>query len=491
MNTLLALDFGTQGAKVLLLGETGETRASVSSSYPFTRNEGGWMQQSPLDWRRALGKICRCLSDEDAEGFRTICGICVTGQMHGVVLLDDDGQPLDDAMVWCDTRCAEEARALENTWPDDLKTRLRNPLVTAYTAPKLLWIKHHQNELLQRAASVLFCKDYIRFLLTGEQGTDYSDASGSLLFDFERGGWSEEAMDRLGIVPSLLPEIFPSAQIAGHVTHMAAAEFGLVEGIPVAVGAGDLACGLLGSGLSDGSQALINLGTAGQVLTLTPGTTPPADGGYLFKFLDDTGGMMLFALPSAAYCLRWFLEKVAPDIGQPDQTGFERLSRWADACPAGARGLLFAPYLTGTGSPYFDDGARAAFLGLDAGHSRNEMARAVFEGVAFGIRDCMEYTEGVERPAEVFFSGGASKSKLWRQIVADVLGRTIGCLNVQEATSRGAGSLAAQAVGMRQAFSLPAIETQQPNQRNTQLYEDCYQRFRRIYPALKQVFKGL
>lgn len=483
---VLALDFGTQGLKGLLLDEAGDLAAMASHAYGFALNRGGQMEQSPSAWCEALSAVLTALRCQDQERFRRILAIGITGQMHGVVALDREGKPLGNVIVWCDTRAEREAVEMRDALPTALRERLENPFVSAYTAPKLLWMRAHQPEQFTKTHKILWCKDYMGYLLTGEMHTDPSDASGSLLYDFHSRDWCGEALAALEISRSLLPDILSPEAAGGRVSHAAAVAFGLPEGIPVAVGAGDLACSVLGSGVSGDDQILVNLGTAGQVLTLHPSRVSRDPGGYLFNYLSKDECMTLFAIPSAAYCLRWFLERVATDIvehGEID-AAFARLCDLAATCPPGADGLLFAPYLSGTGSPYFDARARGAFVGLTAGHGRETMARAIMEGVCFGIRDCLS---DAHRFAQVLFTGGGAKSALWGQILSDVLAREVICPDVLEAAGAGAGLLAARVIGMPKYARRVDARRICPDDGRSRIYQDQSRRFKRLYGLLSAI----
>ena len=248
MDTVLALDFGTQGVKALLVDAHGALLARRYAHYPFSMNRGGLMEQRPGDWVDAA--IATIASLRDCEGFQHIAAVGLSGHMHGVVPLDASGAPTYDCILWCDTRCGEQLGRVGARLSSQTLSSLQNPLATAYTMGKLVWLREHVPQAWDRTRRVLYCKDYIRFLLTGEQATDYSDASGSLLYDFAQNCWSLEACEAAGISPVLLPQILPSCVPAGRVTQEAARSFGLSAGIPVAVGSGDLAASLLGSGVS-------------------------------------------------------------------------------------------------------------------------------------------------------------------------------------------------------------------------------------------------
>lgn len=488
MDTVLALDFGTQGVKALLVDTHGALLARRYAHYPFSMNRGGLMEQRPGDWVDAA--IATIASLRDCEGFQHIAAVGLSGHMHGVVPLDASGAPTYDCILWCDTRCGEQLGRVGARLSSQTLSSLQNPLATAYTMGKLVWLREHVPQAWDRTRRVLYCKDYIRFLLTGEQATDYSDASGSLLYDFAQNCWSLEACEAAGISPVLLPQILSSCVPAGRVTQEAARSFGLPAGIPVAVGSGDLAASLLGSGVSGKGELLINLGTAGQVLAVSEGTRK-LHGGYRFKFLDDTMDMLLFSLPSAAYCVRWYVEQIEPSLARDAEAAgippFEQMHRLAARAPAGAGGLLFAPYLSGSGSPHFDDAVRGAWIGLDSAHTHEELCRSILEGVAYGVRQCVEES-GCH--GEITLSGGGAQSALWRRILADVLGRTLLCPKNGETTGIGAAIMAMRAVGIddAQVRSLARVGDRidaDPN--GTEKYGPLYQRFTRLYELLRQM----
>lgn len=494
METLLSLDFGTGGVKALLSSPGGRQLALRQEGYPFSRNQGGHMEQDPQDWWRAAVAACAALRQEFPGEYAGVCAIGLCAQMHGPVLLDGHGEPVGGCITWCDTRCAKEAAGLQKLLGEALFERLQNPASCAYTAPKLLWLLRHEPERMERAATVLFCKDYIRYRLTGELASDHTDASGSLLYDFETNAWSDEAIRALGLRPTLFPGLLPSFAAGGSLCRESAAALALPQGIPVAVGAGDLACSVLGSGLTQAGEALLNLGTAGQVLSLGAPGAGCAKGSYLFSFLSPGSRFSLCALPSAAYCLRWFLEQVGELPARSGEEAalspFARLDRYAAESEAGARGVLFAPYLNGTGSPYFDEGTRGAFLGLGSGHTRQDLCRALLEGVGYGVRDCFEALGGAGRIRTLCLSGGGARSGLWRQILADILGHDLLLPAGEQATAAGACRLAyLAACGQAPAPSGDGMGGERVAFRPAQhaRYEREYRRYRRAYPLLRQL----
>lgn len=494
MDTVLALDFGTQGAKGMLLDSRGGSLAIARAAYGFRMIGAGVMEQSPEDWWEACTKICMALRQSHPAEYGAVCAVGVCGQMHGAVLIDKDGNHIDNCIVWCDTRSTLEAKEIEALFGKALCERLINKPVSFYTAPKLLWIARHRPQALARARKILFCKDYIRYRISGKAATDHSDASGSLLYDFQKKRWSGEAIRALGLHEDLFAKICDSCVPVAAVNHSGAALLGLREGTPIAAGAGDLACSILGSGLSAGEQALVNLGTAGQVLALH-GECAPVQGGYTFEFLDDQISFSLHAIPSAAYCLRWFMENVTcmekETANSTGENPFALMDRLAQTSPPGAGGLLFAPYLNGTGSPYFDDRTRGAFVGLTAGHTKADMTRAILEGVCYGICDCLEAAGGVNRFKRIYFSGGGAGSALWRSIMADTLGREIFCPVCRETACVGAGLIAGTAAGMFPSYAGAAKtvgkgEAVVPDDlgQSRVTYASGYAQFQKLYAAL-------
>lgn len=503
MKTVLALDFGTQSAKAALMSESGAVCAKTSASYGFCVNRSGWLEQNPEAWWEALVSMTHRLQQSNPEAFSSIAAIGISAQMHGVVGLDADGNDVGNCIVWCDTRSTPQARQIE-TVSREQGLSLQNPATSAYTAPKLLWLKEREPEAYAKMRILLYCKDYLRFRLSGETATDVSDASGSLLYDFSSGCWDWELIRALGLRDSLFPDILQSSDCAGRVSQSASADTGLPEGTLIAAGAGDLVCSLIGNGIFRQGEILINLGTAGQIMTICEPDANPPIGVHRFQMADRSSSFMLCSLQSAAYCLRWFLENIGPipldADGNLPENPFALMDRLAEKRPPGSNGLLFLPYLNGTGNPHLDDDASACFIGLTAAHRKDDMIRAVMEGVCYGIDEALQsITEST--PSSIFFSGGGSYSPLWRQIMSDVLDRTLSCSKQAEASLTGAAMLALITAGIfpslpEAAQCLPKAEIQRPDakiakryQRLGNLYRLCYQQNKEILEQLSQFRK--
>lgn len=503
MKTVLAVDFGTQSAKAALVDETGHILATAKASYGFCVNHGGFLEQNPEDWWKALAAMSHDLQSAQSEAFSAICAVGISAQMHGVVGIDENGDPVGNCIVWCDTRSTLQAGQMEAV-SRERRIPLQNPATSAYTAPKLLWIKEHQPESYAKMRTLLYCKDYLRFRLTGKIATDVSDASGSLLYDFAAADWDWKLIRALDLRESLFPIILESSAPAGTVTKAASEATGIPPSAAVAAGAGDLVCSLLGNGILHQGDILINLGTAGQIMTVCNPDAHPPMGVHRFQMTDRSSSFMLCSLQSAAYCLRWFLENVCPippdEAGNPPPNPFAVMDKLAEKRPVGSNGLIFLPYLNGTGNPHLDDGASACFIGLTSAHTKDDMIRAVMEGVAYGVNDALQsITDGV--PSSVFFSGGGSYSPLWRQIMSDVLGSPIYCSKQAEASLMGAAILAMVASKVSPSLLeairlLPKPQIQRPTEENTsryqamqELYQSCYRQNKEILKKLHQLRK--
>ncbi len=503
MKTVLAVDFGTQSAKAAIVDETGQILAKTKASYGFCVNHGGFLEQNPEDWWKALVAMSHDLQNAQLEAFSAICAVGISAQMHGVVGIDENGAPVGNCIVWCDTRSTLQAEQME-TVSREQGIPLQNPATSAYTAPKLLWIKKHQPESYAKMRALLYCKDYLRFRLTGKISTDVSDASGSLLYDFSAGDWDWKLIRALDLRESLFPKIVESSALAGAITRSASELTGIPQSAVVAAGAGDLVCSLLCNGILHKGDILINLGTAGQIMTTCEPDAKPPLGVHRFQMTDRSSSFMLCSLQSAAYCLRWFLENVCPI--PPDEAGnlppnpFAIMDELAEKRPVGSNGLIFLPYLNGTGNPHLDDDASACFIGLTAAHTKDDMIRAVMEGVAYGVNDALQsITDGI--PSSVFFSGGGSYSPLWRQIMSDVLGSPLCCSKQAEASLMGAAMLAMTAAEVSPSLSeaaklLPKPQIQQPIEENRirylaiqALYQSCYRQNQEILRKLSQLRK--
>jgi len=501
MDTILGLDFGTQGAKGIIIKTNGEVSASAYRPYQYICNRQGWIEQNPEDWWKALKDICVRLRQKNAPAFDKISAIGLSGQMHGVILMGKGGSIARNAILWPDSRAGNECRMMELVLDEEDRKVLSNPVTSTYSAPKILWVREQETETWEETEKVLFTKDYIKYRLCGNICTDPSDASGTLLYNFMTDAWDERVLLKLGIKSSLLPDILKSAEICGRTNHEASAELGIKSGIPVVNGAGDLACGLLGSGIASENVVSIILGTAGQVMALNRSIQEEKTGKvYFFKHADSKHYFSLGALNSAGYCLRWLAEilggNAACSAKNEEINIFELLEKEAEKSPAGANGLVFLPYLLGTGSPYMNDMARGTFIGLGSYHARKDLIRSLMEGVIMGIKDSVGLMKAQNLFESVRFAGGGSKSPLWNRILADILGCRVTTLVVKDASPYGAALIAGIGAGLFRDFNAAASlvrlnNTVEPVADSVEKYEKLYAIYKDAYKSLEKIFADM
>jgi xylulokinase len=505
MRALLGLDLGTTGSKATLFAvDDGRILASNFSEYPLFHPHPGWAEQNPADWWQAtLIAIRACLQAGAQHGVvpQDICGLGLSGQMHGVVLLDQFSQVLRPCIIWSDQRSEAECRWItERVGQANLIKYVSNPALPGFSAPKLLWIRTHEPEIFARARLMLLPKDYIRYRLTGVAALEISDAAGTCLLNVEQGIWSQELLSLIELDPALLPPLIPSASVAGEITSEVAALTGLRAGTPVAGGGADNACGAVGNGVVQPGLALVSIGTSGVVLAHSAlpqvDTSNPVPRVHTFNHAVPSAWYLMGVTQSAGLSLRWLRD----NLGMPERalerwTGldaYDLLIREAANAPAGSAGLLFLPYLQGERTPHLDAYARGGWIGLSAIHDRRHLVRSVLEGVAFSLKDCFTIiSEQGLQIQQVRATGGGAKSPLWRQIIADVLGIDLITTNVQEGPAFGAALLAGVASGVyssiQQACDLTvrAAAYTAPDPERVAVYQRLYPTYRALYPALK------
>ena len=453
---LLGIDLGTSSVKALLSTETGRILGWGSAGYPILRPHPGWAEQRPGDWWRATVAAVRqalsCARDTSAP----IAAVGLSGQMHGTVLLDRAGQLLAPAVIWPDQRSHRQVQEITGRIGADRLIELTgSPVATGFQAATIHWVQQERPGLWQQVHTVLLPKDYLRYRLTGETHTDPSDGSGTLLLDVRRRDWSPEVLAALDIDAARLPPVHPSAAVAGHLSRQAAEALGLPAGVPVVTGAADTACGALGAGTVDGRTLLLTISTGGQIVLPAPEVEVDRAGrvhtfcGALAPGPDQAGWYQMAAILCAGMALRWLRDQVFCVPGRPDGAAYARMVAWAEPVPAGARGLLFLPYLAGERTPHMDPQARGLFLGLTVGHGRAELVRAVLEGVVLACYDAyLVLAELGARPERIVVAGGGARSRLWQQIVADVFGLPVQRLQVGQQSALGAVLLAGGGAGL-------------------------------------------
>lgn len=492
MRVMLGIDVSTTGSKALLIDESGKIITSATASYPLSTPHPLWSEQSPHDWWTG---VISCVRQVLSQSDITPSAIGLTGQMHGLVLLDGEGQVLRPAILWNDQRTGVEC--------DDIRQLLGkknlieitgNDALTGFTAPKIQWVRQHEPEVFARIKQILLPKDYIRFMLTGDFATDRAGAAGTLLLDIKTRDWSAEILKTLEIPAAWLPSTYEGTDITGQVSLEAARKTGLRTGTPVVAGGGDQAAQAVGVGAITPGIFALTLGTSGVVFAPTNKPIVESEGRmHAFCHAVPNRWHLMGVMLSAAGSMRWFRDTLAKGLSYE-----ELLAPAADVAP-GNEGLFFLPYLTGERTPYPDPLARGAFVGLTVRHTRAHLTRAVLEGVAFGLRDNLELlrTAGIDHPTQVRISGGGARSPLWLQIIADVLQTELVTVNTVEGAAYGAALLAGVGAGVwadvEKACSTSVHTTSRvaPINETSNRYQDLHNQYRQLYPALKPTFDSL
>jgi xylulokinase len=472
--SLVGIDVGTTGVKAIALSPDGDIQGRAERGYGLDTPRPGWAEQDPAAWWDATEAALAELE------VKSLAGIGLSGQMHGLVVLDKDLEVLRPAILWNDQRTAAECAQIEDRLGFERVVELTgNRALTGFTAPKLLWLRNHEPDIYERVAHVLLPKDYVRLRLTGELAGDVSDASGTLLFDVGERRWSKEILDALDMDPAWLPAVLESPEVSGRSS----------AGVPVAAGAGDQAAGAVGVGVDRAGTMSVALGTSGVVFAPLPGyRTDPLARLHVFCHALPEAWHAMGVMLSAGGSLRWLRDLLEPGAS------YDSLLAEAQRWEPGAEGLTFLPYLAGERTPHADPDARGSFSGLSLRHDRGALVRAVVEGVAFGLRDGLELLRSLGAGSDVArVSGGGSRSKLWLQIVASIMGISLELTAVEEGAAYGAALLGGVAGGAFSSVS-EAIDAcvsvrgvVEPDPSWIAPYDDAYRRFRALYPALKSV----
>ncbi len=486
----IGIDVSTTASKALVIDHQGNVVASHSAPHNLSTPRPLWSEQDPEEWWQATAASIRAVLQKVPAD--QVAAIGLTGQMHGLTLLDDQNKPLRPAILWNDQRSAQQcAEMTEMVGADRLHDLIGTVLLPGFTAPKIKWVRDNEPDVYARIKHILLPKDYVRFRLTGGYATDVADGSGMSLMDIRTRSWSDELLKIFDIPKVWLPDLCESPEITGSVTRQAAQETGLKEGIPVVGGAGDQPAQAIGSGILAQGQASLTVGTSGVAFAASRSYQPDPQG-RLHHFCHAVPGSWFYmgVMLSAAGSMRWLHDTMAPS------SSYDELSQAAAGVPAGSRGLLFLPYLSGERNPHPDPLARGAFVGLTLRHGLPEMVRAVMEGVAFGMRGNLELlgAQGV-RPESAVVSGGAANSAVWTQIIADTVGIPLYTVNSTEGAAFGAALLGAVGVGawpdLESACRTAIREVDRVMPKDTASYNRLYPIFQNVYPALKDSFHAL
>lgn len=486
MNSYIGIDLGTSGVKILLVDADGKIRNEVSEQYEVQTPRPGWTEQDPKAWWNAVLRGLKTLLRGSQKS--SVKGISFGGQMHGLVALDGDFRVIRPCILWNDGRTEAQTKYLnERVGRARLSEFTGNIAFAGFTAPKILWMRENEPENFKRIAKILLPKDYLAFRLSGKFCTDLSDASGTLLLDVKNRSWSREMCEICGIDGEQLPALYESYEVVGTLDAKIAAELGLSSAVKIIAGGGDNAAAAVGTGTVGAGSCNVSLGTSGTIFL--PGQNFAVDEkNALHSFCHADGKWHLMGcILSAASARRWWLEDI---LDSEDYAGDDSAASEADT-----EGLYFLPYLSGERSPHNDVNARGAFLGLSAGTTRGEMSRAVMEGVAFALRDCLEVARSMGiAPKETTLCGGGARSGTWRQIIADVFGIPVRILETEQGPAYGGAILAMVGCGEYDTVEQAAEklvrvkEIVEPNPKAVKAYEERYQTFTKFYPLLANVF---
>lgn len=482
----IGVDLGTSAVKLLLMDENGKICKIVSREYPLYFPHPGWSEQNPEDWFvQSMEGIRELTADCDKS---QVQGISFGGQMHGLVALDNQDQVIRPAILWNDGRTGKQTDYLNQViGKDKLSEYTANIAFAGFTAPKILWMKENEPENFAKICKIMLPKDYLAYKLSGSFCTEYSDASGMLLLNVEHKCWSEEMLGICGITKEQLPKLYESWEVVGTLKKEIAEELGLPESVKVIAGAGDNAAAAVGTATVGDGGCNISLGTSG-TLFISSKKFGVDENNALHSFAHADGNYHLMGcMLSAASCNKWWMDEILKTKAyQEEQAGITKL---------GENRVFYLPYLMGERSPHNDPDARAAFIGMSMDTTREDMTQAVLEGVAFGLRDSLEVARSIGvSPERTKICGGGAKSPLWRKIIANVMNMKVDIIESEEGPGYGAAILAAVGCGVFSSVEEAAkklvkvVATEEPDPELTAKYEERYQKFRKLYPALKGMF---
>ncbi len=504
MKYLIGIDLGTSGTKTVLFDECGKALASSTVEYPMYQPQNGYAEQDPLDWWNATCETSKAVIKEAGINPSDISGIGISGQMHGLVMLDENGKVLRNSIIWCDGRTEKQCEEITNTIGKERLIELTaNPALTGFTLGKILWVRDNEPEIFEKCKRVLLPKDYVRYCLTGEFATEVSDASGMNLLDIKTRDWCDEIIEKLNLDKSIFAKVYESIDITGYVTDEASQITGIAKGTPVVGGAGDNAAAAVGMGVVKSGRAFTTIGTSGVIFAHTdkPNVDPQ---GRVHTFCAAVPGAYtaMSCTLSAGFSLKWFRDNFCTsEMETADGMGVDPyylMDKQAEKIEIGADKLIFLPYLMGERSPLLDSKARGAFIGLSGIHNKYNMLRAVMEGVMYSQKTCLEVLKEMDvLPKEMLACGGGGTSPLWRQMMADVFDCPVNTISNKEGPALGVALLAAVGTGIYKNLEEACEKTieykvpQNPIEENVEKYDKVYDIFKGLYPMLKDSYAKL
>ena len=494
MKYVIGVDLGTSAVKILLVNQDGNVTREVSKPLNLIQEKTGYSEQNPQDWvDQTVAGLSDLMKKFDGNP-EAIEGISFSGQMHGLVLLDENDDVLRPAILWNDTRTTQECEDIyEVVGKERLLEITKNPALEGFTLPKILWVKKNEPELFSKVDKFVLPKDYLRYKLTGKLQMEYSDAAGTLLLDVSNKKWSAELCDKLGIDINICPPLIESHTETGNITKNYALKTGLMESTRIFAGGADNACGAIGSGILEDGKTLCSIGTSGVVLSYEDSDDKDFQGKvhYFNHGAPDVFYTMGVTL-AAGYSLTWFKETFAPE------ETFDDLLADIKSVPAGANGLLFTPYIAGERTPHADSAIRASFIGMDSSHERKHFARAVLEGITFSLNESIQiFRENGKQVDTIISIGGGAKNEDWLQIQADIFDAKIVRLSSEQGPGMGAAMLAAYGCGWFESLKACAAEFLDvekeftPNQENVKEYKKLFVIYQEVYGQTKALNEKL
>lgn len=489
----LGLDIGTGGSRALLVDERGQVKAGFTAPHEDMKMERPmWAEQRPENWWDAAQAAVRGVLAQAGASGADVKGVGLSGQMHGLVILDAANNVIRPSLIWCDQRSQAQVDEINRVaGKDNVLAWTANPVLTGFTLPKLIWVRDNEPRNFERVRKVLLPKDYVRFRLTGDFATEVSDASGTSMFNVVMRRWSFEMMDRMKLDRSILPECFESSDVTGGISQAAAEATGLLPGTPVVGGGGDQASSAVGNGIVEAGVVSCTLGTSGVVFAhMEKAAYDPA--GRVHTFCHAVRGKwhVMGVTQGAGLSLQWFRNQLAPGAD------YDALTAEASTAPCGSHGLFWLPYLMGERTPHLDATARGGWIGITAKHTRADLIRSLIEGVSYSQKDCLDIIEGMgAQLRSVRVSGGGAHSPFWRQLLADVFGKNVTVLETQEGSAYGAAVLALVGTGVYQSVpeacsaTVREVDSLMPRPHESQAYQRGHEVYRAMYPALKPVYR--
>ena len=491
----MGVDIGTGGSRALLIDSTGKEVAAVTSPHEEIRMEQpSWAEQRPENWADASVQAIRGALAQAGISGDQVRGVGLSGQMHGLVILDASNQVIRPSLIWCDQRSQPQVDFINaKVGKEKVLEWTANPVLTGFTLPKLLWVRDHEPQNFERVKKMLLPKDYVRFTLTGEFASEVSDASGTAVFDVVRRHWSLEMMDRLGLDRSILPSVHESTDISALVSARASHLTGLKAGTPVVGGGGDQAASAVGNGIVEPGIISCTLGTSGVVFAhMEKVAYDPQGRVHTFCHAVRDKWHVMGVTQGAGLSLQWFRNQLAPGAS------YDQLISEAALAPAGSQGLQWLPYLMGERTPHLDAAARGGWVGITAKHTRADLIRSIIEGVSYSQKDCLDIVEQLGVPvSSVRASGGGARSPFWRQILADVFRKRVSTLSSQEGSAYGAALLAmvgtGEFSGVKEACAATIREagSVEPRESEARVYAQGHAIYKALYPALRPIYSTI